>query len=84
MANILKATPLWRSPGRCFHFLWCWLLLIWARIRLVKLRRVDPNALIIKVKAQQFAWTFEYPEYGIVSNELHLPVDQQVVLEDGI
>ncbi|MCE9647907.1 MAG: cytochrome c oxidase subunit II [Chloroflexi bacterium] len=44
-------------------------------------RRVDPNAITIKVKAQQFSWTFEYPEYGIVSNELHLPVDQQVVLK---
>ena len=44
-------------------------------------RRVDPNAIVIKVKAQQFAWTFEYPEYGIISNELHLPVDQQVVLK---
>lgn len=44
-------------------------------------RRVDPNAIVIKVKAQQFTWTFDYPEYGIVSNELHLPVDQQVVLK---
>jgi cytochrome c oxidase subunit 2 len=44
-------------------------------------RRVDPNALAVKVKAQQFTWTFEYPEYGIVSNELHLPVDQQVLLK---
>lgn len=43
--------------------------------------RVDPNAISIKVKASQFTWTFEYPEYGIVSNELHLPVDQQVVLK---
>ena len=46
-----------------------------------EIRRVDPNAITIKVKAQQFAWTFEYPEYGIVSSELHLPVDQQVVLK---
>lgn len=44
-------------------------------------RRVDPNAIVIKVKAQQFTWTFEYPEYDIVSNELHLPVDQQAVLK---
>jgi cytochrome c oxidase subunit II len=44
-------------------------------------RRVDPNALVIQVKARQFAWTFEYPEYGIVSNELHLPVNKQVVLK---
>ncbi|HET7143453.1 MAG TPA: cytochrome c oxidase subunit II [Anaerolineales bacterium] len=45
-----------------------------------EIRRVDPNAIIIKVKAQQFTWIFEYPEYGIISDVLHLPVDQQVVL----
>ena len=44
-------------------------------------RRVDPNALIINVKAQQWVWTFEYPEYGIISKELHLPVNKQVVLK---
>ncbi|NJN80340.1 MAG: cytochrome c oxidase subunit II [Anaerolineales bacterium] len=43
--------------------------------------RVDPQALIINVKGQQFTWTFEYPEYGIITNELHLPVDRQVVLK---
>ncbi len=43
--------------------------------------RVDPNAMIIKVKARQFAWTFEYPESGIISTELHLPYNRQVVLE---
>ncbi len=46
-----------------------------------EIRRVDPNAITIKVKAQQFTWTFEYPEYGFFSKELHLPVDQQVVLK---
>lgn len=45
-----------------------------------EIRRVDPNAIIIKVNAQQFTWIFEYPEYGIISDVLHLPVDQQVVL----
>ena len=44
-------------------------------------RRIDPNAMVIKVKAQQFVWTFEYPEYGIISKELHLPVNQQVLLK---
>lgn len=46
-----------------------------------EVRRADPNALEVKVKAQQFQWTFEYPEYGIVSTELHLPVDKQVLLK---
>jgi cytochrome c oxidase subunit II len=45
------------------------------------IRRVDPNAITIKVKAQQFTWTFEYPQYGIFSAELHLPVGQQVLLK---
>ena len=44
-------------------------------------RRIDPNAMIIKVKGQQFVWTFEYPDTGIISTELHLPVDQQVLLK---
>ena len=44
-------------------------------------RREDPNAMIVRVKAQQFTWTFEYPDYGIVSDELHLPVDKQVLLK---
>ena len=44
-------------------------------------RRVDPNAMVINVKAQQFTWTFDYPQYGFFSSELHLPVDQQVVLK---
>lgn len=45
------------------------------------IRQVNPNAMVINVKAQQFVWTFEYPEYGIFSNELHLPLDQQIVLK---
>ena len=43
-------------------------------------RRVDPEAMAINVTAQQFAWTFEYPDYGITSKELYLPVSKQVVL----
>lgn len=44
-------------------------------------RRVDPTAMVVQVKARQFAWTFEYPELGIVSNELHIPVNKQVLLK---
>jgi cytochrome c oxidase subunit 2 len=40
-------------------------------------RRVDPQAMEVKVTAQQFAFTFEYPEYGIISKELYLPIDKQ-------
>jgi len=46
---------------------------------LAETRRVDPNAMEIKVKGIQWAWSFEYPD-GFVSKELHLPVNKQVVL----
>ncbi|MCZ2126298.1 MAG: cytochrome c oxidase subunit II [Anaerolineales bacterium] len=45
------------------------------------INRIDPNALVIKVHAQQFTWTFEYPEYGVFTTELHLPVNRQVLLK---
>ena len=34
----------------------------------------------VNVTAQQFAWTFEYPEEGVTSNELHVPVGKQLDL----
>ena len=40
---------------------------------------VDPNALQVGVTARQWSWQFDYPE-GFTSNELHLPVNRQVVL----
>jgi cytochrome c oxidase subunit 2 len=45
-------------------------------------RRVDPQAMIVKVHAAQFSWSFEYPEYGgFISDELRLPVNRQVLLQ---
>jgi cytochrome c oxidase subunit II len=38
----------------------------------------DPDRLPVNVTGQQFKWSFEYPEQGVVSNELHVPVDRQV------
>ena len=38
----------------------------------------DPERMRVDVTAQQFKWTFEYPEAGVTSNELHVPVDQQL------
>jgi cytochrome c oxidase subunit II len=41
--------------------------------------RRDPD-LAVNVSALQYAWIFNYPATGIVSGELHIPVDQEVVL----
>jgi len=43
--------------------------------------RADPSAMVINVTARQFAWSFEYPEYGIVSDKLYLPYNRQVLLK---
>ena len=34
----------------------------------------------VNVTAQQFKWTFEYPDSGVTSDELHVPVDRQLEL----
>jgi cytochrome c oxidase subunit II len=38
------------------------------------------DQLPITVTAQQFKWTFEYPDEGVTTDELHVPVDQQLEL----
>jgi cytochrome c oxidase subunit 2 len=44
--------------------------------------RADPDAMIVRVRASQWDWKFEYPEYGgFISDELRLPVDRQAALK---
>ncbi|WP_107666392.1 cytochrome c oxidase subunit II [Cyanothece sp. BG0011] len=40
----------------------------------------DNPAVMVDVKAIQYAWIFTYPETGIVSGELHVPIDRPVQL----
>lgn len=50
---------------------------------LAEIRRADPNAMIVKVHAIQWSWSFEYPAVNgvsVISNELHLPKGKQVLL----
>jgi cytochrome c oxidase subunit 2 len=44
-------------------------------------RRLNPDAMEINVTAQQFAFSFEYPSFGFVSDVLYLPVDKQAILK---
>jgi cytochrome c oxidase subunit II len=48
---------------------------------LAEIQRADPNAMIVKVTAQQWSWSFEYPAYGVTSTEMHVPVGKQVLLQ---
>lgn len=42
--------------------------------------RTDPQAMQVKVVASQWNWRFEYPDTGLSSSTLYLPVDKQVDL----
>ena len=48
----------------------------WVVLDDIEAREADP--LRVNVTGQQFKWTFEYPESGVTSNELHVPVDRQL------
>ena len=39
------------------------------------------DAMPITVTGQQFAWSFEYPDQGVQSDELHVVVDEQIAVE---
>jgi cytochrome c oxidase subunit 2 len=48
---------------------------------LVQLHEVGEDAELIQVTTWQFSWEFEYPDYGITSSDLHVPVGTPVILE---
>jgi len=53
----------------------------WGAYSLGETRRVSPDAQVVNVTARQWDWSFVYPETGVLSNELHLVVNQPVVLK---
>lgn len=48
---------------------------------LAEIRRVDPDAMVVRVTGFQWAWSFEYPAFGVTSTELHVPEGRQVLLQ---
>lgn len=50
-------------------------------VNLAETRRVDPDAIIVEVTGIQWSWNFKYPAYGVSTDELHLPVGKQVLLQ---
>ncbi len=45
------------------------------------IRVIDPSAMQVKVTAGQWYWQYAYPEYGVTSTELILPVNIQIDLQ---
>ena len=55
------------------------LVFTWGFKTFIKLSVAPPNSYEITVRAQKWAWQFEYPN-GVISNELHVPVSRPVKL----
>lgn len=47
---------------------------------LAETMRADPKPIEVNVIGRQWAWSFEYPEQGIVSDTLVLPVNKQAIM----
>jgi cytochrome c oxidase subunit 2 len=54
---------------------------IYSGVVLVQLERIPAEHRVIEVTAQQFAWSFTYPESKVTSGQLALPINQPVELK---
>jgi cytochrome c oxidase subunit 2 len=54
---------------------------IWGAGHLSEITAAEPDELVVKVTGFQFGWSFEYPDYGVTSSELYLPVGHKVRFE---
>ena len=53
-------------------------LAVYGWIVLDDIEAKQPNELVVEVTGEQFAWSFDYPDEEVESNELVLPVDRPV------
>ena len=54
---------------------------IYSGVVLVQVERIPTEHRVIEVTAQQFAWSFTYPESKVTSGQLALPINQPVELK---
>lgn len=59
-------------------------LAVYGWVVLVDIEEPEPDAMVVEVRAEQFAWSFAYPDEddgpAVETNDLMLPVDRQVEL----
>ena len=48
---------------------------------LAKTIRPSSDAMVVRVRGFQWAWTFDYPEYGFSSTEMYVPVNKAINLK---
>ena len=56
-------------------------LAVYGALALGSMVSPQPQEMEVKVVSAQWSWQYEYPQYDITSSELHLPVNQPVLLK---
>jgi cytochrome c oxidase subunit 2 len=54
---------------------------VYSGVILTQSEKLPPQHRVVDVTAQQFTWSFHYPEANVTSGQLALPVDQPVELK---
>jgi cytochrome c oxidase subunit II len=54
---------------------------VYSGVVLTQVEQIKPQHRVVEVTAQQFAWSFAYPEANVTSGQLTLPVDEPVELK---
>jgi cytochrome c oxidase subunit 2 len=57
------------------------IMAVWAYLVLSDNEALASDRMVVQVSAQQFAWQFRYPDSGVGTGDLHLPVGRQVELQ---
>jgi cytochrome c oxidase subunit 2 len=52
---------------------------VWGALHLSEITAQGADELVVEVTGFQFGWRFEYPQYGLSSQELYLPRDRKVL-----
>jgi cytochrome c oxidase subunit 2 len=55
-------------------------LFVYGAVGLVAIRGAQSADFQVNIKAEQWAWHYEYPGTGVISKELHIPVNRRVHL----
>lgn len=56
-------------------------LATWGAGQLTEITASEPDELVVEVTGFQFGWRFDYPEYGVSSSELFLPLNRQILFK---
>ena len=65
--------------------IFCTLAIVWGLVEMNvssdNAKENAPSALVVEVTGSQWLWTYNYPEFGIETHELNLPIERPVIFK---